>query len=193
MRLNPQCHRYVLKRQLLKLLGATFRIYEEPTNMLVAVSDQKAFRLKEDIRIYADESRTQETLLIKARQIIDFSAAYDVIDPMAGKLGAFRRKGWSSMVRDEWEVLDQHDRVIGKVIEDSMGLALVRRFLSNLVPQDYDMVMFDGRRVVDLKQNFNPFTYHLVIDFSMDPQHSLDRRMGMAAGVLLAAIEGRQS
>jgi hypothetical protein len=44
-----------------------------------------------------------------------------------------------------------------------------------------------------LKQNFNPFSYELNVDFSMDINHRLDRRIGLAAGILLAAVEGRQS
>ena len=106
------------------------------------------------------------------------------------KLGAFRRKGLRSLVRDEWEVLDPNDAQIGVVIEDSLALGLIRRFLTALVPQNYDMVI-GGAKVADLKQTFNPFNYNLHIDFSVPPA-GLDRRMGLAAGVLLAAVEGKQ-
>jgi hypothetical protein len=108
------------------------------------------------------------------------------------KVGALRRKGLQSILRDEWEVLDVNDTVIGSLFEDSMGLALLRRFLTGLVPQNYDLLV-NGVRVADYKQNFNPFTYELNIDFSMDTAGQLDRRLGIAAGILLAAIEGRQS
>ena len=130
--------------------------------------------------------------MIKARQIIDFSAAYDVVDSATGqRVGAFRRKGLASIFRDEWEILDVGDNLIGKLFEDSMGMALLRRILSNLIPQNYDIII-GTNRVADLKQNFNPFTYELNMDFSMDIGRLLDRRMGLAAGILLAAVEGRQ-
>jgi hypothetical protein len=193
MELNPRVHTYVLKRQVLRLMGAGFRIFEADSSRLVAYCDQKGFRLREDIRIYSDESKTREVLAIQARTIMDFSAAYDIYDTVERyKVGALRRKGFSSMVRDEWEVLDPSDRPIGVVHEDSLQLALIRRLLLSLIPQNYDMVMHDGRRVCDLKQNFNPITYNLTIDFSMDPTGTLDRRLDLAAGVLLAAIEGKQ-
>jgi uncharacterized protein YxjI len=183
-------NQYVLKRQVLAL-GGKFRVYA-PGEKLVLYVEQKLFKLREDIRVYSDESKAQEVLIIKARQIIDFSAAYDVMDSSTGqKVGAMRRKGLASMLRDEWEVLDVNDNVAGKLFEDSMGMALLRRFLSNLIPQDYDLLI-GLTRVADFKQNFNPFTYHLNIDFSMDTNRQLDRRMGLAAGILLAAIEGRQ-
>jgi uncharacterized protein YxjI len=190
--MNPvfQHSQYTLKRQVFALTGK-FRFYD-PSENLVLFSEQKMFKMREDIRVYSDENKSQEVLMIKARQIIDFSAAYDVVDSPSGqKVGALRRKGLASMLRDEWEILDVNDNVVGSLFEDSMGLALLRRFLSNLIPQNYDIVM-GASRVADLKQNFNPFTYQLVMDFSMDTAGQLDRRLGIAAGILLAVVEGRQ-
>jgi uncharacterized protein YxjI len=185
-----QSNQYLLKRQVFALAGK-FRVFDPAGNLLL-FSEQKMFKLREDIRVYADEAKTQEVLAIKARQIIDFSAAYDVVDSATGqKVGALRRKGLASMLRDEWEILDVNDNVRGKLFEDSMGLALVRRFLTGLVPQNYDL-LFGETRVADYRQNFNPFSYQLNIDFSMDTSGQLDRRLGIAAGILLAAIEGRQ-
>lgn len=185
-----QSNQYLLKRQVFALTGK-FRVFDTAGRLLL-FSEQKMFKLREDIRVYADEAKTQEVLAIKARQIVDFSAAYDVIDSATGqKVGAMRRKGLKSILRDEWEVLDVNDNVRGVLVEDSMGLALLRRFLTNLVPQNYDM-LFGETRVGDFKQNFNPFTYELNIDFSMDTAGQVDRRLGIAAGILLAAVEGRQ-
>lgn len=186
-----QQSQYLLKRQVFALTGK-FRFYT-PNGQMLMFSEQKMFRWKEDIRVYADEAKTQEVLTIKARKILDFSAAFDVVDSTTNqKVGVLRRKGLASLFRDEWEVLDVNDNLIGKLFEDSMGLALVRRLLSSLVPQNYDITIGDTR-VADLKQNFNPFSYQLNIDFSMDTTGKLDRRLGIAAGILLAAIEGRQS
>jgi len=183
---------YLLRRQVFALAGK-FRVYD-PSENLVLFSEQKMFRLREDIRIYSDESKTQEVLTIKARQIIDFSAAYDVMDSMTGeKVGTLRRKGWRSMLRDEWEVLDANDQPRGMLFEDSMQLALLRRLLlGSLLPQNYDMTLGETR-VADLRQRFNLFRYELDLDFSMDPSRMLDRRLGIAAGILLATVEGKQS
>ena len=182
---------YLLKRQVFALTGK-FRIYD-PAGNLVLFGEQKMFRLREDIRVYADEAKSQEVLIIKARQIIDFSAAYDVIDSASGqKAGALRRRGLKSLLRDEWQVLDVNDSLIGLLFEDSMSLALLRRFLlGSFLPQNYDIRLGD-ERVADLKQRFNLFAYQLDLDFSMDAAHRLDRRLGIAAGILLAAIEGKQ-
>ena len=191
--MNPafQHSTYLLKRQVFALTGK-FRIYG-PAGELLLFSEQKMFRLREDIRVYNDEDKSQEVLMIKARQIIDFSAAYDVIDSASGqKVGVLRRKGWRSLLRDEWEILDVNDMLIGLLFEDSVGLALLRRFLlGSWLPQNYDITLGTDR-VADVKQRFNLFAYQLGLDFSMDSARKLDRRLGIAAGILLAAIEGKQ-
>ena len=192
--MNPifQHPHYLLKRQAIALTGK-FRFYD-PNGTQVMFSEQKMFRLREDIRVYSDESKTQEVLSIKARQIMDFSASYDVVDTaMNQKVGVLRRRGLRSLLRDEWEILDANDRVLGLLFEDNVGLALLRRLLlGSLLPQNYDMT-FGETRVGDLRQNFNPFRYELNLDFSMDVSRLLDRRLGIAAGILLAAVEGKES
>jgi uncharacterized protein YxjI len=75
--------------------------------------------------------------------------------------------------------------------EDTMELALLRRLLLSILPQNYD-INVGGQRVADIKQRFNLFRYELDIDFQMDPGKGIDRRLGIAAGILLAIIEGRQ-
>lgn len=185
---------YLLRRQVLKLFGGTFRIYG-PTGSLALLADMKAFKLKEDIRVYTEEAKTNEVLTIKARSIIDFSAAYDVMDPQSGeKLGAFRRRGMKSIIKDEWIILDKMDNEIGTIKEDSWGLAILRRVLGDLsaiIPQKL-LGEVGGTPVLEFKQNFNPFVYKLNLDFSPDIRGALDRRMGIAAAVLLCGIEGKQ-
>jgi len=182
---------YLLKRQVLALTGK-LRLYN-PSGGLVLYSQQKMFRLREDIRIYADESQSQELLHIQARQIIDFSAAYDVIDKTTGmNVGVLRRKGLRSMLRDEWEVLDASESPLGILTEDNMTLAMLRRFVAgNWPPQNYDLLI-NGQRAMDLKQRFNLFRYELDLIFTPGFTQ-LDRRLGIAAGILLAIVEGKQS
>lgn len=182
---------YFIRRKVLTIAGAKFHVYDQQERLLAFVK-QAAFKLKEDIRIYSDESMSRELLIIQARQIVDFSAAYDVVDSTERKkLGALRRKGMSSILRDSWEFLDENDRPIATLQEDSMALALVRRFLTNLIPQGYHADQA-GRPLVQYKQRFNPFVFKL--DVTLDPagQGVLDPRLALAAGILLAAIEGKQ-
>ena len=181
---------FLLKRHLMKMVGGRYTI-TTLDGRFAMVADRKGFKLKEEIRVFGDEAMTQPMFGIFARQIMDFSAAYDVVDLATNqRIGALKRKGFHSMFRDEWVVMDATDREFGTIIEDSMLLAVVRRFLTNLVPQNYDCLV-NGQKYVDFRQTFNPFNYNLHVDFLV-PVANFDRRLGMAAAILLAAIEGKQ-
>ncbi|HEY4687324.1 MAG TPA: hypothetical protein VIH20_03845 [Candidatus Subteraquimicrobiales bacterium] len=177
------------RKKVFKLGGNKVSVFD-PQGGLVLFVKQKAFKLKEDIRVYSDDSLKEERLLIKARKIMDFRAAYDVIDPKTNaKVGALRRKGWSSIIKDQWEMLNADDQPIGSISEDSTALALVRRFLTNLIPQSYGFNV-NGHKVAELKQHFNPFV--LKASLTVSPDNGFDPRIALAGAVLLMTIEGRQ-
>ncbi|MEM9883094.1 MAG: hypothetical protein AAF800_09285 [Planctomycetota bacterium] len=176
------------------MFGASFHIFD-PDGNVVLFSKQKAFKLKEDIRIYADESMVDEVLTIRTGSIWDLAGTYDVFDPTTNEtVGALKRKGLKSMFKDEWLLLDAQGQERGKIKEDSTLKAVVRRVIevaSALMPQAYHATWND-RPVATFKQNFNPFIQKIAIDFTADTDNLLDPRLGLAAAVLLCAIEGRQ-
>ena len=185
-----QSNEYLIRRQVFKLFGAAFHVYDG-NGQMVGYSKQKAFKLKEDIRVYSDESMSTELLSIQARQIIDFSAAYDVVDVSTGeRVGAARRKGWTSIARDSWELLDSTDTPVATVQEDSMMMAMMRRLLSNLIPQNFSVKTNSGVECAEFRQQFNPFIYKLEV--SIRPDSELDARLILGAAILISAIEGRQ-
>ncbi|MEM7516725.1 MAG: hypothetical protein AAF368_07355 [Planctomycetota bacterium] len=184
------------RRRVFKLFGNAVHLRDD-AGRLVAYAEQKAFKLKEDLRLFATEARTEEVLLIRARQVIDFSGTYDVIDPRNGNehVGTLQRKGLKSMVRDSWEILAPEGHGIGTMSEDSMSLALLRRFLSNWIPQRLDFEV-EGELVSTYRGHFNPFIfkgdYEPVTGSSARLDPRLDPRLAVAAIVLYLCLEGRQ-
>jgi len=184
-------NQYTIRRKFLSIIDTKFHVYNS-MDELILFSKKKAFKLKEDIRVFADESMSAERLVIKARQIVDFSAAYDVVDPAENrKIGALRRKGWKSLVRDSWEFLGEDDQPIAVLAEDSMLMSLLRRLLCNLIPQTYH-VRQNGKTLITYRQNFNPFVLKIRVSIDPDSRDIIDPRLVLAGGILLAAIEGRQ-
>lgn len=180
----------VMRKKVFKFFGQSFKFFDSDNNLCFYVK-QKAFKLREDIRIYSDDSMTQELILIRARNIVDFSAVYDVYDSITNEhIGAFKRKGMKSIIKDEWLIFDVNDCEAGIIKEDSTALAIVRRFLTNLIPQTFEG-FYNGSEVFEFKQRFNPFVFKMDIDFSEGVM--FDRRLGISAAVLLGAIEGRQN
>lgn len=186
---------YTIRRKVLKLLGAAFHIYN-PDGQIVGYCKQKAFKLKEDIRIYTGEDCKEELVIIKARSIIDFGATYDVTLPGGASLGSLRRKGLTStFLRDSWMVFDEGGRHIANLKEDSGLLALARRFIeyvSILCPEKFTLSRTDGTEIARFRQHFNPFVYRLSIAVLRDDTE-LDDLVILATGCLITAIEGRQS
>ena len=183
--------RYLARKKILSVLGNKFHIFDQQQNLCFFVH-QKAFKLKEAITVYRDEQKQHPVLTIQARSIMDFSGTYDVTDVQTGEVvGALKRQGMKSMLRDEWHILDADGAQIGMVVEDSMALALIRRFLSNLIPQGFTATI-NGVEAATFQQNFNPFVAKYDIDLSRAEQVGLDKRLAIASVVLLLAIEGKQ-
>ncbi len=181
--------RYVAKRAFFSFLGASFRLFGEDGSLAFFVK-QKAFKLKEQITVFSDEARTDAMLGIQARAILDISATYDVTDLKTGEaVGSLKRKGLKSMLKDEWSLMDTAGTVFGTVEEASMVAALLSRLLP-LLPQTYHIKVHD-EVVGQVKQRFNPFILSYDVDFGTGGG-ALDPRLGVAAVVMLLAIEGRQ-
>ncbi len=186
---------YTIRRKVLKVFGAAFHIYN-PQGGLVGYCKQKAFKLKEDIRIYTDESCTREFIIIKARSVIDFSSTYDVTLGDGTSIGSLRRKGVAStFLRDHWLVYSAAGQQVADLKEDGSLLAFARRYVelvSFLSPQKFTLSRSgDTQPIAQFRQHFNPFVYRLSIGVLRDdPQ--LDDLVILAAGCLIAAIEGRQ-
>jgi len=181
---------YLFRRKVFKIFGGAFHAYDTAGNVIF-YSEQKAFRLREDFRVYSDETRTEELLRINTKQILDLGATYNVFDSTNDQfIGALRRKFLKSIFRDEWSFLAGEGAEIGTLTETSMFGAVASRVI-NLIPQSYDARSLDGRTIAVLKQHFNPFVLKYTMNI-IDPQPPIDRRLLIASGILLAAIERRQ-
>lgn len=184
---------YLIRQKVFKLFGGAFHIFD-PSGQLVFYSKQKAFKLKEDIRIYTGEDMATEVLTIRTDQVLDLGATYHVHDSQQGgaHVGSLKRKALKSILRDEWLLLDPSGQELGIIQEDSTALALLRRFMVGwLLPQKY-LGSIGNQPVSLFTRNFNPFVSKVHLDYSMDTQGLLDRRLGIAAVIMLLAVEGKQ-
>lgn len=185
--------RYTLRRKFFKLFGAGFNI-EDAQGGMVAYGEQKALRLREDLRIYTSAARTEELLRIGTTKIIDFSAAYVVTLPTGERIGEFRRKGARSLLRDTWTAHDGVGREIAMVEEDSGWLAILRRLhdtFASMLPQTFYVRSTDGRLLVTYRTHWNPLLYRLGVTVH-EEDGQMDDLMVLAGACLIGAIEGRQ-
>ena len=183
-------NQYMIREKFWKIFGNKFW-FEDVNEKRYGFCEQKRFKLKEDIRIYVDESKSHEWLKIKQKQIIDAWGGYDIVDSQSGEhIGTVRRKFWASIIRTRWHLLDAAGNEVGILIEDSMGYALARRLLLGiLLPKKFLIEIGGGTEFVTMRQLFNPFIKKLVVNIPLN--HPLDRRFIAGLAIVIAAIDGR--
>ncbi len=181
-------------RQWGQLIGTNIRTFDA-NNQLICFAHAKAFKLKEEILFYSDESKTRVMFRTKARNIIDIAPTYDLFDSAGNIFGSLKRKGLSSsFVQDHWLILDASGSQIGEIREDSPVLGVIRRFVdfaAYFLPQTYH-VSFGSQEVAQIKQRKNPLTvrYDYDIDSSSYEKYQM---LFLAIANQLALIEARQN
>jgi hypothetical protein len=167
----------------------------------VCFVQQKRFKFKEDIRFYADSSKTVELMRIKARQRFDPRARYDISDQNGQKIGEIQKVFGESLLRSTFRLYDATGAETAKITENSMAVAIIRRLvgfipyiggLADLLPIPYHFVFLRGdyelgtnrRRLFKIRDIYD-------IDLSGDPNKSMDRRLALAAVVGMDALQAR--
>ena len=183
-------NQYMIKEKFWRIFGNKFW-FQDVNEKRYGFCEQKRFKLKEDIRIYSDESKNHEWLKIKQKQMVDAWGGYDIMDSQSGEhIGTVRRKFWASILRTRWYLLDAAGNEIGMLIEDSMGYALARRVLLGMfLPKKFHIEIGGGTEFVTMRQKFNPFIKKLVVN--IPPNHPLDRRFIAGLAIVIAAVDGR--
>ena len=185
-----ELNQYLIREKFFKFFGNKFRIVDEQDN-LYGFCEQKRFRIKEDIRIYDDENKNNEWLVIKQRNLVDAWGGFDIVDPREDLLlGSIRRKFWKSVLRTKWELLDSNGNEIGMLIEDSLGYAIARRVLLGiLLPKKFTLWTSADQQPITMRQKFNPLIKKLVV--TIPSGHAFDRRFIAGLAMVIAAVDGR--
>jgi|TARA_B100000579_G_scaffold403431_1_gene387438 uncharacterized protein YxjI len=185
-----ELNQYLIREKFFKFFGNKFRIVDEQDN-LYGFCEQKRFRIKEDIRIYDDENKNNEWLVIKQRNLVDAWGGFDIVDPRENLLlGSIRRKFWKSVLRTKWELLDSNGNEIGMLIEDSLGYAIARRVLLGiLLPKKFTLWTSADQQPITMRQKFNPLIKKLVV--TIPSGHAFDRRFIAGLAMVIAAVDGR--
>ena len=126
----------------------------------VAYVKQKLFRLKEAITIYSNTSRKKVAYTIAANSWLDFSAAYNIKDAQGTYIGKVARKGWTSIWKASYQIIDQHDKLQYyinennpwvKVIDSAAGnIPILGFFTGYLFNPSYNVKDLKGETIVKL-------------------------------------------
>ncbi len=197
-----QQHDRFLIEQLVRPIVNLYRVTplavgETPAGGPVAFVRQKRMAFREDIRFFADESETQELFRIKARRVIDIGGRYDVHDAAGQPIGVLEHQFGKSLLRSTWRVLSQADEELAVAQERSAALAIARRVVDlapygEFVPVPYNFVLRrDGRELGHFTRKFLSIRDTYTLDLSGDAEKRIDRRLGIALGIGLDALQNR--
>ena len=167
----------------------------------VSFVEQKRFKLKEDIRFFVDDTKGEELMRIKARQRFDPRARYDITDAAGTKIGELQKVFGQSLLRSTFTLFDAAGAEAATAREKSLGVALFRRLVGFVpfvgdfadwlpIPYHFEFLRGDTVLGTHTRQAFK-FRDTYTIDFSGDPQRTLDRRLVLAAAVGMDALQAR--
>jgi uncharacterized protein YxjI len=160
--------------------------------VMVGFAQQKRLAMREQVTIYADESRTAVLAGFKARQILDLGATYDVTDGDGRPIGLFRKDFARSLLRSTWHV-EQPGLPPLTGAERSLLLALARRFVDIFfLPYHFDFVSggapgAGGTPAFSVVKKWGIRDRYVV----SIPDPRLDRRLVIAMAVGLDALQSR--
>jgi uncharacterized protein YxjI len=196
--MDPQSMNRLHMHQKVTLMVNRYEIFAdngagEPGD-LIAFAEQKRMKLKEEVTIFTDSSKSTVLAAFKARKVIDLASGYDIIDGNGAPIGQFRKDFGKSLLNSTWH-LDQPGAATATGKERSQPIAILRRvwnfipFIENFpFPFRYH---FDFARGGALTFSMDKKTWlrdHYVLDIK-DPH--LDRRVVIAQAVALDALQSR--
>jgi uncharacterized protein YxjI len=169
--------RYLIKRPFWSFFERTFRVFS-PDGQLYMLVKHPVFRLREEFLVYADEAKTRPLLRVKSRQMIAINFTYDVFDAASNELlGSVQKKGWKSILRDAFVLLDPTGKEIGRAEEQ--GHSVLRRFVPLLTSKH--SIFVEGEQVAAIRQIFRFFIKEFEVE--LEPSR-VDPRFVLAVALL---------
>jgi hypothetical protein len=166
----------------------------------VCFVEQKRMKLKEDLRAFADDSKTAEVFRIKAQQVWDPRARYDVTDPGGRQIGQLRKVFGKSLLRSTWQIYDTSGNEIAWARERNAFVALFRRVIGlvpfigeflELLPIPYHFDYFIGEQRIGGLERILGLRDRYRLDVSGDTERTIDRRVVLALAVGMDALQAR--
>ncbi len=74
----------------------------------IAYIRQKMLKLKEEVQVFSDQSKSELNYTIRANKWLDFTANYAISNVNGQEIGSIARKGWNSIWKAHYEILNQN-------------------------------------------------------------------------------------
>jgi hypothetical protein len=147
------------------------------------------------LTIYDDEAMRSPKLVVRQlREFRWFKARYKVELPGGEQLAWLEKNYLYDILRKRWTIANPDGSLIGMAEEESIILALLRRFLGTLFGLlRINFVIYLGnrqRKVGEFNRRMTLFDKY-ALDLRADPQRLFDRRLAISLGAMLDTGERR--
>lgn len=150
---------------------------------------------KRHVTFYADEAMTDPLLKVyQDQRFVLLTATYSVALPDGTQLAKLEKNHIHNLLRKKWAVYRPDGSVWAVAREDSILLALLRRFLGTfygLLRTNFIICHGESEDVIGEFNRKMTIRDHYVLDLSADGTLRLDRRVATALCVLLDTGESR--
>jgi uncharacterized protein YxjI len=157
----------------------------------VAVLVGVALSQKRHVTFYRDATKTERLLAIQQDQKFTFLIqTFTIQDAQGGVLGIARKNWLSDILRKKWRVQSLDGQPLFEAREDLVH-AILSRVVAKLFPMDFH---FHAAGSPEELGSFNrklTIRDRYVLDLAPDRNRLIDRRLGLALGVLLDTGERR--
>ena len=104
----------------------------EANGNAIAYARQKILKLKEELEVFEDKTKSKLVCTIKANKVIDFSAAYTFYKENEQCFGSVQRKGLRSLWTATYLVNDAEGNQYGSIKEENPFAKVIDTFLGGL-------------------------------------------------------------
>jgi len=139
----------------------------DASGKIIAYVKQKLFKLKEDVSVYEDATKSRLNFKIKADKWLDFNAAYAMTDASGANIGRIVRKGWRSFWKSEYELVDQFNKLQYHIREENPWVKVMDGLLSEIpvlgllsgyfFNPSYMLTSLNGEETVRLTKRYSLF------------------------------------
>ena len=160
---------------------------------------QKKLSLKEDIRFRLDPERDDHLFMIKSKTVFEFAGRHDVLDDAGTVIGTLEKSFAKSLLRSHWVVRDDAGQELFSAEEQSLVIALVRRFAGYVPVAGSLLLEYIPFNFTFARGGAEAGRYSRVIGsfrdkYVLEPGEELegvDRRLVLAFAVALDALQDR--
>lgn len=176
-------------------------IATDANDQTLAYVRQKMFKLKEEVNLFTDDSKSELKYSIKANKWLDFSASYVFEDANGKNLGRVARKGWRSIWKAHYDVYNTSDEQ-DFIIEEANAWVKVGDALLSEIPvlgmltgyffnPSYNVVRPNGEIVAKLKKEPSFFGRRFKVEKLMELQEIEEERILLSL-MMMILLERRR-